>query len=115
MMAASSSRSRTETSDITSRCTASSRSINAGMTTSRPGSCLLSPTGYRERAIRRLEEFMRQQTKPFIVEIKQFRKTKTTDRKTSIWGKLDLAPDQNLPAERQPEEYSVVGDDNNRL
>lgn len=58
---------------------------------------------------------MRQQTKRFIIEIKQSRKPKTTDRKTSIWGKLDLAPDQDLPAERQPKEYSVVGDDNNRL
>ncbi|TCM76628.1 hypothetical protein [Rhizobium sp. BK068] len=58
---------------------------------------------------------MRQQTKPFIVEIKQSRKAKTTDRKTSIWGKLDLAPDQDLPAEGEPKEYAVVGDDNNRL
>ena len=34
---------------------------------------------------------MRQQTKPFIVEIKQSRKTKTLRDKPSIWGKLDLA------------------------
>ncbi|WP_272955648.1 hypothetical protein [Affinirhizobium pseudoryzae] len=37
---------------------------------------------------------MRQQTKPFTVEIKQSRKLKPTDRKTWIWGKLDLTPDQ---------------------
>ena len=34
---------------------------------------------------------MRQQTKPFTVEIKQSRKLKPTDRKTSIWGKLATA------------------------
>ncbi|MBD9650004.1 hypothetical protein IB267_16735 [Ensifer sp. ENS09] len=32
---------------------------------------------------------MRQQTKPFIVEIKQSRKPKTGIHKPSIWGKLD--------------------------
>ncbi|MBK5570746.1 hypothetical protein AB4Z34_17645 [Ensifer sp. 2YAB10] len=34
---------------------------------------------------------MRQQTKPFIVEIKQSRKLKTGNQKPSIWGKLDLS------------------------
>ena len=34
---------------------------------------------------------MRQQTKPFIVEIKQTRKPKTLRDKASIWGKLDIA------------------------
>ncbi len=33
---------------------------------------------------------MRQQTKPFILEIKQSRKPKT-GAKPSIWGKLDLS------------------------
>lgn len=34
---------------------------------------------------------MRQQTKPFIVEIKPFRKLKPSNQKPSIWGKLDLS------------------------
>ncbi|WP_244914759.1 hypothetical protein [Rhizobium sullae] len=42
---------------------------------------------------------MRQQTKPFIVEIKQSRKLKATDRKPSIWGKLDLTSDEHALAE----------------
>ncbi|MBB4571052.1 hypothetical protein [Rhizobium leucaenae] len=85
------------------------------MTTSRPGSCVLSPTGYRERAIRRLEDSCVNRQSRLSSKSSSLEKRKTTDRKTSIWGKLDLAPDQNLPAERQPKEYSVVRDDNNRL
>ena len=38
---------------------------------------------------------MRQQTKPFIVEIKQSRKPKTGTEKPSIWGKLDLSVTDN--------------------
>ncbi|HEV7319292.1 MAG TPA: hypothetical protein VGO04_11855 [Ensifer sp.] len=34
---------------------------------------------------------MRQQTKPFIVEIKQSRKLTSGPQKPSIWGKLDLS------------------------
>lgn len=34
---------------------------------------------------------MRQQTKPFIVEIKPSRKLKPSNQKPSIWGKLDLS------------------------
>lgn len=34
---------------------------------------------------------MRQQTKPFIVEIKQPRKLKPTTQKPSIWGTMDLS------------------------
>lgn len=43
---------------------------------------------------------MRQQTKPFIVEIKQSRKLKPSTRKPSIWGKLDLSAteDHGVPA-----------------
>ena len=43
---------------------------------------------------------MRQQTKPFIVEIKQPRKLKTGNPKPSIWGDLDLstAGDHVVPA-----------------
>ncbi len=33
---------------------------------------------------------MRQQTKPFIVEIKSSRRMKSDTQKTSIWGALDL-------------------------
>ena len=36
------------------------------------------------------------QTKPFIVEIKQTRKSKTIARKSSIWGDLDLNQYQDL-------------------
>ncbi|MCD2180338.1 hypothetical protein [Rhizobium sp. C1] len=50
---------------------------------------------------------MRHQTKPFTVEIKQSRKLKSTDRKTSIWGKLDLTSDQDAIAEREPKELSA--------
>ncbi|MBY3252205.1 hypothetical protein [Rhizobium laguerreae] len=57
---------------------------------------------------------MRQQTKPFIVEIKQSRKLKATDRKPSIWGKLDLTSDQHTLAEREPKELSAVAGDNDR-
>ncbi|MCJ8057000.1 hypothetical protein GB928_025810 [Shinella curvata] len=34
---------------------------------------------------------MRQQTKPFIVEIKQSRKLKPATQKPSIWGTFDLS------------------------
>ncbi|MBY5868635.1 hypothetical protein [Rhizobium leguminosarum] len=57
---------------------------------------------------------MRQQTKPFIVEIKQSRKLKPTGRKPSIWGKLDLTSDQHALAEREPKELSAVAGDNDR-
>ncbi|WP_165788418.1 hypothetical protein [Phyllobacterium zundukense] len=57
---------------------------------------------------------MRQQTKPFIVEIKQSRKLKPTDRKTSIWGKLDLTSDEHAVAEREPNELSAVAGGNDR-
>ncbi|URK86303.1 hypothetical protein LP421_04990 (plasmid) [Rhizobium sp. RCAM05350] len=56
----------------------------------------------------------RQQTKPFTVEIKHSRKLKATDRKPSIWGKLDLKPDENALAEREPKELSAVAGDNDR-
>ncbi|WP_202596073.1 hypothetical protein [Ensifer adhaerens] len=42
---------------------------------------------------------MRQQTKPFIVEIKPSRKAKADTQKTSIWGKLDLKLEPDLQAE----------------
>lgn len=57
---------------------------------------------------------MRQQTKPFIVEIKQSRKPKPTGRKTSIWGKLNLTSDEHALAEREPNEPSAVAGDNDR-
>ena len=57
---------------------------------------------------------MRQQTKPFTVEIKQSRKLKPADRKTSIWGKLDLTPDQDALTEKDPREPSAVASDNDR-
>ncbi len=57
---------------------------------------------------------MRQRTKPFTVEIKQSRKFKPTDRKTSIWGKLDLTPDRGASTDKEPREVSAVGGDNDR-
>ncbi len=57
---------------------------------------------------------MRQQTKPFTVEIKQSRKPKANDRKTSIWGKLDLTSDQDIQAESNPVPLPVAAGDNDR-
>ena len=45
---------------------------------------------------------MRQQTKPFIVEIRQSRKPKTGSQKPSIWGKLDLRLADDPMAEVNP-------------
>ncbi|MFK0278359.1 hypothetical protein ACIQUG_32115 [Ensifer sp. NPDC090286] len=41
---------------------------------------------------------MRQQTRPFIVEIKQSRKPRDKTQKASIWGKLDLRVTDEPPA-----------------
>lgn len=57
---------------------------------------------------------MRQQTKPFIVEIKQSRKLRTNDRKTSIWGKLDLTSDHEVQPEGIPIMLSAAADDDDR-
>ncbi|MGZ9718667.1 hypothetical protein [Rhizobium miluonense] len=40
---------------------------------------------------------MAKQTRPFIVEIKPSRKLKPVDGKTSIWGKVDLRIEEELP------------------
>jgi len=40
--------------------------------------------------------FMAKQTKPFIVEIKQSRKLKSSAPKPSIWGRLDLSTTEDL-------------------
>ncbi|AGB73281.1 MULTISPECIES: hypothetical protein [Rhizobium] len=57
---------------------------------------------------------MRQQTKPFIVEIKPSRKLKPIARKTSIWGKLDLATDRDAPTAADDRELPVAGETNDR-
>jgi hypothetical protein len=57
---------------------------------------------------------MRQQTKPFVVEIKQSRKLKSTDQKPSIWGKLDLTPGRDMQSDGNPIELSAVAGDNDR-
>ncbi len=44
---------------------------------------------------------MAKQTKPFIVEIKPSRKVKPADRKTSIWGEVDLSSDEAIPVVEQ--------------
>ncbi len=53
---------------------------------------------------------MRQQPKPFIVEIKPSRKLKPTDRNTSIWGKLDLAADPDALSAVKPEQVPAAGE-----
>lgn len=56
---------------------------------------------------------MRQQTKPFIVEIKQSRKLKASNQKPSIWGKLDLsvAEDHGAPVTPVMEPAAAEGGD----
>ncbi|MGF6157441.1 hypothetical protein M2267_002700 [Ensifer sp. KUDG1] len=57
---------------------------------------------------------MRQQTRPFIVEIKQSRKPRDKTQKASIWGKLDLRlsdePPAVISAEQGPSEPLDAGD-----
>ncbi|WDZ82004.1 hypothetical protein PWG15_35525 (plasmid) [Ensifer adhaerens] len=57
---------------------------------------------------------MRQQTRPFIVEIKQSRKLRNKAQKASIWGKMDLRvsdePLATIPAEPGPTAASDVVD-----
>lgn len=50
------------------------------------------------------------QTKPFIVEIKQTRKSKALARKPSIWGDLDLSQDQDLAAVAPTNEPASASD-----
>lgn len=50
------------------------------------------------------------QTKPFIVEIKPTRKSKTSARKPSIWGDLDLSQDQDAAAAAPTNELAAVPD-----
>ncbi len=57
---------------------------------------------------------MRQQTKPFVLEIKQSRKLKSTDQKPSIWEKLDLKPSQDMQSDGNPIELPAVAGDNDR-
>lgn len=57
---------------------------------------------------------MRQQPKPFIVEIKPSRKLKPINRKTSIWGKLDLTADPDTVSALKPEQAPAAGETNDR-
>ncbi|WP_010055632.1 hypothetical protein [Rhizobium etli] len=57
---------------------------------------------------------MRQQTKPFIVEIKPSRKLKPIDRKSSIWDKLDLTADPDTLSALKPEQVPAAGETNDR-
>lgn len=56
---------------------------------------------------------MAKQTKPFIVEIKQSRKVKTSVQKPSIWGSLDLrmADDRLAELDRTDESAATIVDD----
>ncbi len=51
---------------------------------------------------------MRQQTKPFIVEIKSSRRMKSDQQKTSIWGTLDLTLEPDPRPEPITAEQSAV-------
>lgn len=57
---------------------------------------------------------MRQQPKPFIVEIKPSRKLKPNDRKSSIWGKLDLTADPDTLSALKPEQVPAAGEANDQ-
>ncbi|MBB5553349.1 MULTISPECIES: hypothetical protein [Rhizobium] len=57
---------------------------------------------------------MRQQPKPFVVEIKPSRKLKPTDRKSSIWGKLDLTADPDTLSASKPDQVPAAGETNDR-
>ncbi len=57
---------------------------------------------------------MRQQTKPFIVEIKQSRKLKADGRKTSIWGSLDLTLSDEPVAHAAPAVEPAVAESADR-
>ncbi|WP_198032703.1 hypothetical protein [Mesorhizobium sp. WSM2561] len=54
---------------------------------------------------------MHKQTKPFIVEIKPSRKPKSSPQKTSIWGKLDLRTDDDLPVATGPQNEPAAIED----
>jgi hypothetical protein len=58
---------------------------------------------------------MRQQTKPFIVEIKQSRKLKPNGEKLSIWGKLDLSVAEEHVASENPVEAPAAIESGDRL
>ncbi|ULJ82741.1 hypothetical protein MF410_34505 (plasmid) [Rhizobium sp. C104] len=57
---------------------------------------------------------MRQQPKPFIVEIKPSRKLKPIDRQTSIWGKLNLRADRDAPTATVGQVLPAAGEANDR-
>lgn len=56
---------------------------------------------------------MAKQAKPFIVEIKPSRKVRPADRKTSIWGEVDLRTEPDMPLAAEPVEApaALVQDD----
>ncbi|MBD9594966.1 hypothetical protein IB270_19145 [Ensifer sp. ENS05] len=58
---------------------------------------------------------MRQQTKPFIVEIKQSRKLKPNGEKLSIWGKLDLSVAEEHAASENSVEAPAAIESGDRL
>ncbi|THV19889.1 hypothetical protein [Peteryoungia ipomoeae] len=59
---------------------------------------------------------MANQTKPFIVEIKQSRKVKTGVQKPSIWGSLNLrmADDRLAEVDRTDEPAAIVAGDRSK-
>ncbi|MBB2755504.1 UNVERIFIED_ORG: hypothetical protein GGI57_006248 [Rhizobium aethiopicum] len=57
---------------------------------------------------------MRPQPKPFTVEIRPSRKLKPIDRKTWIWGKLDLTADPDTLSASKPEQVPAAGETNDR-
>jgi hypothetical protein len=58
---------------------------------------------------------MRQQTKPFTVEIKQSRKLTPSNQKPSIWGKLDLSIAEDHVASAAPMIEPATAESSERL
>lgn len=58
---------------------------------------------------------MRQQTKSFIVEVKQPRKLKPSIQKPSIWGKLDLSVAKDPAAPVNPVAEPGTAESGDRL
>ncbi|MGM4884539.1 MULTISPECIES: hypothetical protein [Rhizobium] len=82
--------------------------------TAEQGRCVGRSSGYRRVRESSPGGPMRQQPKPFTVEIKPSRKLKPIDRKTSIWGKLDLTADPDTLSALRPEQVPAAGETNDR-
>ncbi len=82
--------------------------------TAKRGRCIGRSSGYRRARESSPGGSMRQQPKPFIVEIRPSRRLKPIDRKSSIWGKLDLTADPDTLTALKPEQVPAAGETNDR-